>query len=239
MTGEDMNDTSTTAGAASGRRQLAATIDHTLLKPDATAAAIDRLCDEAIEHGFAAVCVNSRWIERVARRLDRAASLPCSVVGFPLGASIPAAVADETRRAIDAGAREIDMVMSIGDAVAGQWRAVREGIATVHTACYDVPLKVILETCLLDDDQKRRACEVCRDLGVAFVKTSTGFSGGGATLDDVRLLRETVGPGMGVKASGGISDRATALAMLEAGATRLGCSAGVAIVSGGAGDDDY
>jgi deoxyribose-phosphate aldolase len=234
MQGESMNDTSNTGDVASDRRQLAATIDHTLLKPDATAAAIDRLCDEAIEYGFAAVCVNSRWIGRVARRLGDAASLPCSVVGFPLGASIPAAAADETRRAIEAGAREIDMVLSIGDAVAGNWQAVREGIATVHTACYDVPLKVILETCLLDDEQKRRACEICRDLGVAFVKTSTGFSSGGATIDDVRLMRETVGPGIGVKASGGIRDRETALAMLEAGATRLGCSAGVAIVGGGA-----
>lgn len=234
-----MNDTSRPGDAAYDDRQLAATIDHTLLRPDATAMAIDRLCDEAIEHGFAAVCVNGRWIERVARRLDRAASLPCSVVAFPLGASMSAAVADETRRAIDAGAREIDMVLSIGDAVAGNWQAVREGIATVHTACYDVPLKVILETCLLDDTQKRHACEICRDLGVAFVKTSTGFSSGGATIDDVRLLRESVGPGMGVKASGGIRDRATALAMLEAGATRIGCSAGVAIVSGGAGAGDY
>jgi len=234
-----MNDKSETAGGAPDRRQLAATIDHTLLKPDATAAAIDRLCDEAIEHGFAAVCVNSLWIQRVARRLDGTASLPCSVVGFPLGASIPAAIADETRRAIDAGAREIDMVMSIGDAVAGNWQAVREGIATVHTACYDVPLKVILETSLLEDGQKRRACEICCELGVAFVKTSTGFSGGGATIDDVRLMRDTVGPGMGVKASGGIRDRDTALALLDAGATRLGCSAGVAIVSGGSGKDDY
>jgi len=234
-----MNDTSTTAGAVADRRQLAATIDHTLLQPDATAADIERVCDEAIEHRFAAVCVNSRWIQRVARRLGGTASQPCSVVGFPLGASVPAAVADETRRAIDAGAREIDMVLSIGDALAGDWQAVSEGIATVHTACYGVPLKVILETCLLDDAQKRRACEICRDLGVAFVKTSTGFSSGGATLDDVRLMRESVGPEMGVKASGGIRDRETALAMLEAGATRLGCSAGVAIVSGGAGEGGY
>lgn len=218
---------------------LAATIDHTLLKPDATAPAIDLLCDEAIEHGFAAVCVNSLWIERVGRRLDGALSRPCSVVGFPLGASLPAAVADEARRAIEAGAREIDMVMSIGEALADEWQAVREGIATVQTTCCDVPMKIILETGLLSDDQKRRACEICRDLGVAFVKTSTGFAGSGASEDDVRLMREVVGLELGVKASGGIRDRTTAIAMLEAGATRLGCSAGVAIVSGGVGDSDY
>ena len=153
------------------------------------------------------------------------------MVGFPLGASVPATVADEARRAIDAGAREIDMVISVGDAVAGNWEAVQDGITTVHTACFGVPLKVILETCLLDDDQKRRVCQICRELGVAFVKTSSGFSTGGATLDDIRLMRETVGPDMGIKASGGIRDRATAVAMLDAGATRIGCSASVAIVS--------
>ena len=213
------------------RERLAATIDHTLLKADATEAAIQRLCDEALEHAFAAVCVNSRWPPTIAMRLNHSSVAPCSVVGFPLGASMPATVADEARRAIDAGAREIDMVISIGDAVAGNWETVQDGIATVHTACFGVPLKVILETCLLDDDQKRRVCRICRDLGVAFVKTSTGFSTGGATVDDVRLMREAVGPDMGLKASGGIRDRETAIAMLEAGATRIGCSAGVAIVS--------
>ncbi|MEM9760530.1 MAG: deoxyribose-phosphate aldolase [Pseudomonadota bacterium] len=218
---------------------IAAAIDHTLLKPEATPAAIDRLCEEALEHHFAAVCVNSRWIEGVAERLAGSTVAPCSVVGFPFGAAIAEAVADEARRAIDAGAGEIDMVLSVGDALAGDWNTVRSGIATIHEACGPVPLKVILETCLLDDAQKRRACEICRDLGVAFVKTSTGFSSGGATVDDVRLMREVVGQALGVKASGGIRDRATAIAMLEAGATRLGCSAGVAIVSGGTGGDSY
>ncbi|MEM1189026.1 MAG: deoxyribose-phosphate aldolase [Pseudomonadota bacterium] len=218
---------------------IAAAIDHTLLKPEATPAAIDRLCEEALEHQFAAVCVNSRWIEGVAERLAGSTVAPCSVVGFPFGAAIAEAVADEARRAIDAGAGEIDMVLSVGDALAGDWNTVRSGIATIHEACGPVPLKVILETCLLDDAQKRRACEICRDLGVAFVKTSTGFSSGGATVDDVRLMREVVGQALGVKASGGIRDRATAIAMLEAGATRLGCSAGVAIVSGGTGGDSY
>lgn len=222
----------------SGER-LAAVIDHTLLKADATPTQVDRLCFEAREHGFAAVCVNSRWIARVADHLEGSPVAPCSVVGFPLGASLPETVADEARRAIDGGAREIDMVVSVGDVITGDWEIVQEGIATVHMACFGLPLKVILETCLLDDEQKRRICEICRELGVAFVKTSTGFSTGGATVDDVRLLRQTGGPDMGVKASGGIRDRTTAIAMLEAGATRLGCSAGVAIVGGGRGDSPY
>lgn len=218
---------------------LAATIDHTLLKADARQTNIEQLCDEALAHGFATVCVNSLWVPLAAQRLAQSTVGCCTVVGFPLGASLPDATADEARRAIGAGASEVDMVLSVGQALAGDWDAVRSGIATVHAACGATPLKVILETCLLNDAQKRRACEICRDEGVAFVKTSTGFSSGGATLDDVRLMREVVGPALGVKASGGIRDRATAIAMLEAGATRLGCSAGVAIVSGGTGADGY
>jgi deoxyribose-phosphate aldolase len=216
--------------------RLAAAIDHTLLKPEAGAADIDRICEEAREHGFAAVCVNGLWIGRVARALDGSGIAPCAVVGFPLGASRPDVVGEEAQVAIAEGAREIDMVMSIGEALAGDWNAVRAGIATVLEACGGTPLKVILETCLLNDEQKRLACETCRELGVAFVKTSTGFSTGGATIEDVRLMREVVGPDMGVKASGGIRDRATAIAMLEAGASRLGCSAGVAIVTGESGN---
>ena len=212
---------------------IAAAIDHTLLKPEARAADIDRLCVEALEHGFAAVCVNSLWVPRVAARLDGSRVKTCSVVGFPLGASLPAATAAEASMAIAAGAQEIDMVLSVGEALDGDWDAVRRGIAEVLQGCGAIPLKVILETCLLDDAQKRRACEICRELGVAFVKTSTGFSSGGATAEDVRLMREVVGQDIGVKASGGIRDRESAIAMLEAGANRLGCSAGVAIVTGG------
>jgi len=218
---------------------IAAAIDHTLLKPEARAADIDRLCVEALEHGFAAVCVNSLWVPRVAARLNGSPVKTCSVVGFPLGASLPAATAAEASMAIAAGAQEIDMVLSVGEALDGDWDAVRRGIAEVLQGCGAIPLKVILETCLLDDAQKRRACEICRELGVAFVKTSTGFSTGGATLEDVALMREVVGPDIGVKASGGIRDRESAIAMLEAGANRLGCSAGVAIVSGGDADSDY
>lgn len=219
---------------------IAAAIDHTLLKPEARLTDIDRLCDEALAHNFAAVCVNSRWIAHVAKRLNGSAVNPCTVVGFPLGASVPNATAAEAILAIDAGATEIDMVMSIGDALAGDWDAVRNGIATVLAACEGTALKVILETCLLTDSHKRLACEICRDLGVAFVKTSTGFSTGGATVEDVALMRSVVGSNVGVKASGGIRDRETAVAMLEAGADRLGCSAGVAIVAGDvAAEGDY
>jgi deoxyribose-phosphate aldolase len=218
---------------------IAAAIDHTLLKPDARASDIDRLCEEALTFGFAAVCVNGLWVDRVAAALAGSAVAPCAVVGFPLGASRPEVVGEEARVAIAGGAREIDMVMSVGEALAGDWNAVRSGIATVLEACGGTALKVILETCLLNDAQKRLACETCRELGVAFVKTSTGFASGGATTADVALMREVVGTEIGVKASGGIRDRATAIAMLEAGASRLGCSAGVAIVSGGAGDRTY
>jgi deoxyribose-phosphate aldolase len=218
---------------------IAASIDHTLLKPEAGRADIDRLCDEALAHRFAAVCVNGLWVRHVAGRLQGSGVIPCAVVGFPLGASRPDAVAEEAHYAIADGAGEIDMVMSVGEALAGDWNAVRSGIATVLEACGGTPLKVILETCLLDDAQKRLACEACRELGVAFVKTSTGFSTGGATVADVALMRQVVGPDIGVKASGGIRDRATAIAMLQAGATRLGCSAGVAIVTGGTADSGY
>lgn len=218
---------------------IAAAIDHTLLKPETRAVDIERICDEALEHHFAAVCVNSRWVGSVAHRLRGSKVVPCSVVGFPLGAALPIAIAEEARMAIDAGAGEIDMVMSIGDALAGDWDAVRRGIDTVMRACDGVPLKVILETCLITESHKHLACEVCRELGVAFVKTSTGFSTGGATVEDVALMRSIVGPGIGVKASGGIRDRDTAIAMLEAGANRLGCSAGVAIINGKSASKGY
>ncbi|EAQ97505.1 deoxyribose-phosphate aldolase [Congregibacter litoralis] len=218
---------------------IAAAIDHTLLKPEARRVDIDRICEEALEHRFAAVCVNSLWVPRVSRQLAGSSVKTCSVVGFPLGASLPAATAAEARMAIDAGAQEIDMVLSVGEALAGDWDAVHRGIAEVLASCSEVPLKVILETCLLTESHKRLACEICRDLGVAFVKTSTGFSTGGATVEDVALMRSVVGLDIGVKASGGIRDRDTAIAMLNAGANRLGCSAGVAIVTGGVGTEAY
>ena len=213
-------------------REIAKTIDHTLLKPDATAAQVLKLCDEAKAYGFASVCVNSARIALVADALKGTDVTPCCVVGFPLGAMITAAKAAETAEAVKAGAWEIDMVINIGAAKEGDWALVEADIAAVKAACGAAKLKVIIETCLLTDDEKIRACQAAVRAGADFVKTSTGFSKGGATTHDVRLMRETVGPDLGVKASGGIHNRAEALAMLEAGASRIGASAGIAIVTG-------
>ncbi|WP_338480990.1 deoxyribose-phosphate aldolase [Pseudomonas trivialis] len=211
---------------------LAKYIDHTLLAPDASVDQIRTLCDEAREHGFYSVCVNSGQVPYVASCLTDNSVVICAVVGFPLGAGLSDTKAFEAERAIAAGAGEIDMVLNIGWLKDGLLDAVRDDIAQVHKACGAVPLKVILETCLLNDAQKVQACEICRDLGVAFVKTSTGFSRSGATVEDVALMRETVGTGVGVKASGGVRDYPTAVKMIEAGATRLGSSSGIAIVGG-------
>jgi deoxyribose-phosphate aldolase len=211
---------------------LAQTIDHTLLAADATREQIATLCQEAQTHGFYSVCVNSGYVPYAAQLLTGQAVKVCAVVGFPLGAGLSESKAREAALAIEAGAGEIDMVLNIGALKDGLFDAVRDDIAAVKQACGSVPLKVILETCLLDETQKVRACEICRELDVAFVKTSTGFSRSGATLDDVRLMRRVVGPNIGVKASGGVRDHATALAMIDAGATRLGTSSGIAIVSG-------
>ncbi len=211
---------------------LAKYIDHTLLAADASREQIRTLCEEAREHGFYSVCVNSGQVPYAASCLGDNSVVVCAVVGFPLGAGLSDIKAFEAQQAIAAGAGEIDMVLNIGWLKDGLLDAVREDIAQVHKACGAVPLKVILETCLLDDAQKVQACEICRDLGVAFVKTSTGFSRGGATLEDVALMRRTVGAGVGVKASGGVRDYPTALKMIEAGATRLGSSSGIAIVAG-------
>ena len=210
---------------------LAAMIDHTLLKPDATPAAIDALCREALEHRFCSVCVNGAHVPRVARLLTGSPVVTCAVVGFPLGAMHPEAKAAETRQAIRDGAREIDMVIAIGAAKAGDWTAVRDDIAAVLAACAGVPLKVIFETGLLTREEILRTCAICVELAVAFVKTSTGFGPRGASVEDVALMRGAVGPGIGVKASGGIRDLAAARAMVAAGANRLGTSAGVAIVT--------
>ncbi|WP_439862594.1 deoxyribose-phosphate aldolase [Pseudomonas antarctica] len=211
---------------------LAQFIDHTLLAADATRQQIAMLCSEAREYGFYSVCVNSGQVPYAAQLLGGQPVKVCAVVGFPLGAGLSESKAFEARQAIAAGAGEIDMVLNIGALREGLFDTVRDDIAAVQQACGAVPLKVILETCLLDDAQKTRACEICRDLGVAFVKTSTGFSRSGATPEDVALMRGVVGPHMGVKASGGVRDYATAVAMIEAGATRLGTSSGVSIVSG-------
>lgn len=207
-------------------------IDHTLLKPDAKRSDIDKICDEAAEYGFMSVCVNPAWIGYVARKLEGTGVLPCCVVGFPLGATMPEVKAFETDRCIAVGAKEVDMVINIGAAKDGDWRTVEDDIsAVVKAAGKRATVKVIIETCLLTDEEKAEACRCAVRAGADFVKTSTGFSTGGATESDVALMRGMVGADMGVKASGGIRDKAAAMKMVEAGASRIGASASIKIVS--------
>lgn len=215
-----------------GGGEIAAAIDHTLLKPDATAADIDKLCQEAAEWKFATVCVNPTWVARAAGRLRGSGVGVCSVVGFPLGATTPDVKQFEARRAIFDGASEIDMVLNVGALKSGDVRLVADDIRAVVSACIDcgVTSKVILETALLTDEEKVTACTLAKAAGADFVKTSTGFGPGGATAADVALMRRVVGSGMGVKASGGVRDLQQVKAMVAAGATRIGASAGVRIV---------
>ncbi len=218
--------------------ELARFIDHTLLAPDATAADIDRLCDEAVEYGFAAVCVNPVWVKRASSRLRGTPVKVASVVGFPLGANAPEVKVLETRRALRDGAREIDMVLNIGALKGGDRELVEQDIKRVAEACREVGAvsKVILETSKLSDEEKVVASRLAQRAGADFVKTSTGFGGGGATVFDIALMRETVGPEMGIKASGGVKTADDAQQMIAAGATRIGASAGISIVSGTKGE---
>lgn len=229
------------AGGGTGRVEggLAGHIDHTLLKPEATRDELFALAEEARKHRFATVCVNSANVRLMAQFLDGSGVPVCAVVGFPLGAMTPHAKAFETREAIRCGAREIDMVLNIGALKSGDHRLVHDDIRAVVDAAKPVAVKVILETSKLDHDEKVAACVLAKAAGAAFVKTSTGFGGGGATAEDVALMRRIVGPDMGVKASGGVRDRAGAEAMIAAGANRIGASASVAIVTGGRGGDSY
>jgi deoxyribose-phosphate aldolase len=215
-------------------RDLARYIDHTLLKPDATAADVDRLCDEAIEHGFAAVCINPTWVRRAADRVRGTDVAVASVIGFPFGAGTSEVKAMEARRAIRDGAREIDMVLNIGALRSGMRDVVREDIAKVSDACHESGAlnKVIIETALLTDEEKVVACQLAKEAKADYVKTSTGYASGGATVFDVALMREAVGPRIGVKASGGIRTAEDVQDMIAAGATRIGASAGVKIVTG-------
>ena len=219
------------AEALTLRPSLAPLLDHTLLKAGATSREIAELCAEARDHGFASVCVNPAWVATAAAHLAGSRVRVCTVVGFPLGATSPAAKAFEAEQALRDGATEVDMVLDLGAARDGDWARVRGDFKGLRIA---VPrpavLKVILETCLLDDEQKRRVCTLAAEEGLDFVKTSTGFSTGGATTADVALMRGVVGEGVGVKASGGIRTFEQALAMVQAGATRLGVSASLAIV---------
>lgn len=214
-------------------------IDHTLLKPEATQAQVIALCEEAVTHEFKAVCVNSGYVAAATSAVEGSGVLVCSVVGFPLGAMAAQAKASEATIAIEEGAREIDTVVPLGRVLSGDWAGVQSDLMAVRAATSGVTLKVIFETCLLEKEHIVRLCEMCTDVGVDFVKTSTGFSTGGATLADVALMRQSIGAGLQVKASGGIRDRETALAMMLAGASRLGTSSGVAIVQGSTGDSDY
>jgi len=210
-------------------RELAKFIDHTILKADATPADIARLCTEANEHGFAAVCVNSCYVPLVRQMVQQEVGVT-SVVGFPLGASSTYAKCEETREAVRQGATEIDVVINIGWLKAKLTDAVRADIGAVVEAAGKVPVKVILETALLNDEEKVLVCELARDAGAAFVKTSTGFGPSGAVPSDVALMRRTVGDALGVKASGGVRNFDVAMAMIALGANRIGTSSGVAIV---------
>ena len=211
---------------------LAGAIDHTLLKPEATPAQIEALCREAREHRFAAVCVNPRYVSLCVRALEGSGVGVCTVAGFPLGATTSASKAAEARQAVRSGAAEVDMVLAIGELKAGDERTVRRDIAHVVRACHarGAICKVIIETALLTDAEKVRACRIALSAGADFVKTSTGFARSGATVYDVLLMRRTVGEAAGVKAAGGIRTLADALKMLTAGASRLGASAGVQLV---------
>ncbi len=218
---------------------MARYIDHTLLKPDATASDIDRLCREAEQYRFASVCINPTWVKRAAENL-RGSSVPvCSVIGFPLGATTAEVKAMEARRALRDGAREVDMVLNIGALKSGDHDLVLKDIEKVVDAAHEVGAlcKVILETALLTDEEKVIASSLSKKARADFVKTSTGFGPGGATVYDVALMRETVGPNMGVKASGGVRTAVDAEDMIAAGATRIGASAGIEIVGGKEGGD--
>lgn len=213
------------------RSSLAAFIDHTVLKPETAAADVEKLCREARHHSFAAVCIAPVHLRLAAPILAGSSVKIATVIGFPHGDTLSNAKASETRLAIEAGAGEVDMVISIGAACAGDWNFVRADIAAVVQATKNqAVVKVILENAYLTRQQIISACLAAKDAGADYVKTSTGFASSGAKIEDVKLMREVVGPQMGVKAAGGIRDLKTALAMIEAGATRLGCSASVAIV---------
>jgi deoxyribose-phosphate aldolase len=212
---------------------LARMIDHTLLKPDAIRQEIEKLCAEAKQYLFASVCVNPSFVKLCAQLLHDTDVKVCTVIGFPLGATSSAAKAFETEQAIKDGAREVDMVINIGLLKSGDYKSVEEDIIAVVSAAhrYDVLTKVIIETCLLTDEEKVKACMIAKSAGADYVKTSTGFAKGGATAGDIALMRKVVGPELGVKASGGVRSQEQALALIASGADRIGASASVKIVT--------
>jgi len=214
--------------------ELAHLIDHTMLKADATPAEIKQLCEEALAYQFASVCINPSYVPLAAAKLSETGVAVCTVIGFPLGATTTTAKVCEAEQALDDGASELDMVLHLGALKVGDRDGVEKDIAAVAAVCHQSGglLKVIIETALLTDEEKVLACQLAEDAGADFVKTSTGFAASGANLDDVRLMRRTVRPEIGVKAAGGIHSYEEAVAMIEAGAERLGASAGVKIVEG-------
>lgn len=220
--------------------EISGLIDHTLLKADATKEQIKGLCEEAKKYQFASVCVNPTWVKYASELLQDSEVKVCTVIGFPLGANTPEVKAFEAKNAIENGAQEVDMVINIGALKDKNDELVERDIRTVTEVATGKALtKVIIETSLLTEEEKIRACKLAVKAGTDFVKTSTGFSTGGATIEDVALMRKTVGPNIGVKASGGVRNTADAKAVIEAGATRIGASAGIAIVKGLTVASDY
>ena len=219
--------------AEGSRHWLAGMIDHTLLKPDAVESEIKGLCREAVSYGFAAVCVNPCWARLASQSLKGTSVKVCAVVGFPFGSHVTGIKAAEAAEAVRDGADELDMVIALGPLKSGKPREVLEDVRAVREACAGKVLKVILETSLLTLAQKVEGCVIAREAGADFVKTSTGFAGGGATVEDVRILREAAGPKIGIKASGGIRTYEFARSLIQAGATRLGTSASVEILTAG------
>lgn len=221
-------------------KNLAKYIDHTLLKPESTKNQINKIIEEAIQYEFASVCINSTWVSHCYEQLKNTSVKVCTVIGFPLGATSTEVKEFETKQAIKDGATEVDMVINVGELKSGNLEKVKTDIAAVvQAAKEDALTKVIIETSLLTNEEKVTACQLAKEAGADYVKTSTGFSNGGATIEDITLMRETVGPKMGVKASGGVRDFQTLKAMIEAGATRIGASAGVEIINGNKGMDGY
>jgi deoxyribose-phosphate aldolase len=218
---------------------LACYIDHTLLKAQATTEQIEALCCEAREHKFATVCVNACYTKLASELLKDSRVKVCTVIGFPLGATTTATKMSEAKEAVANGADEVDMVINVGALKSGLADQVKDDIGGVVIAAGQALVKVIIEICFLTDEEKVQACSIAKEVGADFVKTSTGFGTAGATIEDIRLMRETVGPDMGVKASGGISSAEIAKAMIKAGATRLGTSSSIAIISGEKKQDSY
>lgn len=220
--------------------EMARFIDHTLLKPESTREQFDQVVKECLQYNFKSICVNSSWVDYVARQLQGSDIEICSVVGFPLGAMTSRSKAFEAREAVSDGATEIDMVINVGALKSGDYERVEEDIRAVRRATRaGTVLKVILETCMLSQEEKVIGCELSKKAGADFVKTSTGFSSGGATVEDIRLMRSTVGPDMGVKASGGIRNWDSAVELIRAGASRLGIGSSVKVMTGGVAEGNY